>query len=70
VEPRAAKFFSVGLGKASTVVQIAFVLAVVAGLGNSFVLVLKGLTVALTAWSGIDYAKRAATADRLLKPAT
>jgi cardiolipin synthase len=49
-------------GKASTIVQIAFVLAVVAGLGNSFVVVLKALTVALTAWSGIDYAKRAATA--------
>jgi cardiolipin synthase len=49
-------------GKASTVVQIAFVLAVVAGLGNSFVVVLKALTVAMTAWSGIDYAKRAARA--------
>jgi hypothetical protein len=46
-------------GKASTVVQIAFVLAVVAGLVNGFVVVLKALTVALTVWSGIDYARRA-----------
>jgi cardiolipin synthase len=48
-------------GKASTVAQIAFVLAVVAGLANSLVVVLKALTVALTVWSGIDYAKRAAS---------
>jgi cardiolipin synthase len=49
-------------GKASTIVQIAFVLAIVvnaAGSGNGLLTALKWLTVALTAWSGIDYAKRA-----------
>ena len=46
-------------GKASTAVQVAFVLAVVghsAGFGIRFVVLpLEGLTVALTAWSGVDY---------------
>jgi cardiolipin synthase (CMP-forming) len=50
-------------GKASTVVQILFILAVTghfAGfLNGTIVVILKGLTVALTVWSGIDYALRA-----------
>jgi len=50
-------------GKASTVVQILFILAVTghfAGfLNGTIVVILKVLTVALTAWSGIDYALRA-----------
>ena len=49
-------------GKASTVVQILFVLAVTghfAGFLNvTLVVILKWLTVAFTAWSGIDYALR------------
>jgi cardiolipin synthase (CMP-forming) len=44
-------------GKASTVVQIAFVLAVVGQL-TSMIVPLQWLTVALTAWSGVDYAWR------------
>jgi len=46
-------------GKASTVVQIAFVLAVV-GHFTFVTSVLQWLTVALTVWSGVDYARRAA----------
>ncbi len=45
-------------GKASTVVQVAFVLAVVAQIASTIV-PLQWLTVALTAWSGVDYAWRA-----------
>ena len=49
-------------GKASTLVQIAFVVAVVAHLAGfasaPLVLPLQWLTVALTAWSGVDYAWR------------
>jgi cardiolipin synthase (CMP-forming) len=48
-------------GKASTVVQIAFVLVVVGQL-TSMIVPLQWLTVALTVWSGVDYARRAVRA--------
>jgi cardiolipin synthase len=44
-------------GKLSTLAQIAFVLAVVAG-GERIVQILQWTTVALTAWSGVDYIRR------------
>ena len=52
-----------GWGKLSTAAQIVFVVAAVAQLAGyvdrRVVLVLVGLTAALTAWSGLDYARRA-----------
>ena len=57
-----------GWGKASTAAQIAFVIAVVAhfaGLGSGLVVVvLQGVVVALTAWSGLDYGWRALAPGR------
>jgi cardiolipin synthase len=44
-------------GKASTAAQVAFVLAVV-GQVTSVIPALEWLTIALTAWSGVDYAWR------------
>ena len=51
-------------GKASTVFQVLFILALVANLAaalpGAVLSVLKWTMAALTAWSGIDYARRAA----------
>jgi cardiolipin synthase len=50
-------------GKASTVFQVLFILALVANLASalpgSMLAAIKWTMVALTAWSGIDYARRA-----------
>jgi cardiolipin synthase len=45
-------------GKVSTVVQIAFVLAIVGQLGAGIIVALKWATVALAIISGVDYARR------------
>lgn len=51
-------------GKASTILQALFILALVGTLASlvpgAFLAILKWATAALTAWSGIDYARRAA----------
>jgi CDP-diacylglycerol--glycerol-3-phosphate 3-phosphatidyltransferase len=50
-------------GKASTICQVLFILALVGNLASAVpglgLAILKWATAALTAWSGIDYARRA-----------